>query len=145
VTKADQLEAWIFEHCPMGGYLTNALIASDLEIPSWEASQLIQAYLSAQRAAGSKTLYVLHREVGRTRQAVWKVGVRTADARATSSMFFDDVKVKFHRALEPDLKRITMLNPRAGRQCEAIIDAVGDGALKVLQAAVGGIDPDDVG
>jgi len=41
--------------------------------------------------------------------------------------------------------RGAMLNPRAGRQCEAIIDAVGDGALKVLQAAVGGIDPDDVG
>jgi hypothetical protein len=69
--------------------------------------------------------------------------VRTADARATSHQFFEDVKLRFHRAVEPDLDRIATMNPRARRKCEAIIDAVGDGAMRLLQVAVDGIEGDD--
>jgi hypothetical protein len=83
------------------------------------------------------------RRNGRTSTSVWHVGVRTADALATSHQFFDDVRTRFTVALAPDLARIDELNPRARRKCEAIIEAVGEGAMRLLQVAVDGLADDD--
>jgi hypothetical protein len=144
VTRWEQLEAWLFESNTFGGQFTNHDVADGLGVSSSEASTYLQSYLDAQRSTRSRTLYVIHR-TGRTSTAVWQAGVRTADVRATSNQFFDDVKVRFVRAVEPDLARIAELNPRARRKCEAIIDAVGEGAMKLLQVAVDGIEVDGDG
>lgn len=141
MTKWEQLEAWLFERRTFGGDMTNEDIAEALDISHSEASDYIQSYLDAQRSPHSRTLYVLHR-TGRTSSAVWHVGERTADARATSHQYFDDVRHRFVRAVEPDLARIAEINPRAARKCKAIIEAVGDGAMRLLQVAVDGIDVD---
>jgi hypothetical protein len=102
----------------------------------------IQSYLDAQRSRRSRTLYVIRRQ-GRTSRSIWHVGVRTADARAASFQFFDDVRQRFLIAVEPDLTRIGQLNPRARRKCEAIVAAVGEGAMQLLRVAVDGIGDDD--
>jgi len=137
VTHWEQLEEWIFENHPTGGAFSNRELASRLGVSRRQASRLIRRYTDAQRRPRSRTLYVLHRN-GRTSRAVWRFGIRTADMRGIGGQYFDDVQQKFHRAVEPDLRRIAALNPRAARQCEAIIEAVGDSAMRLLQVAVGG-------
>ena len=135
------LEAWLFEIHTFGGVFTNYDVADGLGITPRQATHYIQAYLAAQRGAAD-TLYVIYRE-GRTKRAVWRVGIRTADARALSHTYFDDVKVKFQRAVEPDLIRIGELNPRARRRCEQIVEAVSTSAMTMLRVAVGLSDDDD--
>jgi hypothetical protein len=135
----EELESWLFESNTFGGQFANADVAKGLGVGSYTATRYIQSYLGAQRRPKSRTLYVLHRS-DRTTRAVWHVGVRAADVRATSHQFFDDTKRRFTRALEPDLARVAALNPRARRKCEAIIEAVGEGAMRLLQVAVDGID-----
>ena len=137
MTHWERVERWLSENHTFGGTFMNHELAEGLGVSPAEASALIQSHLDAQRSPTARTLYVLHRS-GRTSAAVWRAGVRTADARAVSGQYFDDVKRKFLRAVEPDLKRIASVNPRAARQCEAIVEAVGDGAMKLLQIAVGG-------
>ena len=90
------------------------------------------------RAAG-----YLEKRDGRTSSAVWNVGERTADARALSYQYFEDVQHRFVRAVAPDLRRIGARNPRARRKCEAIVAAVGDGAMRLLRAAVDGLEDED--
>jgi hypothetical protein len=70
---------------------------------------------------------------------VWSVGQRTADAHMIGGTLFEDVSVKVHRAFAPDMARLAERNPRAARYCKAKIDAVVDGALKVLAASVDGL------
>lgn len=141
--KWERLEEWLYEtHTLGGGSFTSLDVANGLDVPRHDATRYIRSYLDAQRAQSSRTLYVLHRS-GRTSRAVWSVGVRSADARATSHQFFDDIQQRFVRAVEPDLVRIATLNPRARRKCEAIIGAVATGAMQLLRVAVDGIDADD--
>jgi len=139
-TRWERLEEWLFEHDAEP--FTVYDLARGLEISVQEASGLIQAYLSAQRATNATTLYVLKRE-GRTRGATWSVGQRTADARAVGGTLFEDVQVKVLRAFAPDLERLSQRNPRAARYARAKIVAVTDGALAVLASAVDMYFPDD--
>jgi hypothetical protein len=141
LTRWEVLEEWLNDHHTFGGDWDNIDVANGLDVDPAEASQYIQSYLSAQRSPKSSTLYVIHR-TGRTSSSRWHSGTRTADVRASSYQYFSDVTRKFERALEPDLQRIATLNPRAARRCRSIIDAVGEGAMKVLLAAVDGIDTD---
>lgn len=101
------------------------------------ASAYLQAYITAQRGAKSRTKYVLKRMPGtRTRNARWSVGERVKDVRSLGMTFSGDVKAKWLKAVEPDIRRIAAINPQAARRAEIIIDATLDGALKVLEAAV---------
>lgn len=142
MTKWEHLEQWIAENDIENGSFTSVDLAHGLEITRPEASELIQFYLIAQRGRRSKTLYVLRRE-GLTRNARWHVGIRTTDARGVGQQLFGDVTVKFRRAVEPDLKRIARRNPLAAHQCETIIEAVGEGVMRILQVAVGGAPEGD--
>lgn len=145
MTKWEQLEEWFYESMPNGGKFENADVIDRLGLSSGrEATLYIQSHLRAQRAIQPRTLFVIHRD-GRTSRAVWIVGVRTVDARGTSHQFFDDVQHRFVHALAPDLTQIAKLNPRAGRKCRQIIEAVGEGAMRLLQVAVDGIDADGDG
>jgi hypothetical protein len=141
LTKWEVLEEWLHDRHTFGGDFDSVDVAEGLGIDPADASQHIQSYLSAQRSPKSSTLYVIHR-TGRTTSSRWHSGIRTADARATSYQYFSDVTRKFERALAPDLQRIAALNPRAARRCHSIIEAVGEGAMKVLLAAVDGIGDD---
>jgi len=138
-TKWERLEEWIFDHDTET--FTSRDVADALGVSSPEASQFIQAYLEAQRQDDSTTLYVLKRE-GRTTRAVWSVGQRVADARVIGGTLFEDVACKVHRAFEPDLRRLAERNPRAARYTERKLEAVVDGALKVLAASVDRYDDD---
>lgn len=138
------LENWLYERAINGvtPHFTSHEVADGLDIDTLTATRYIQAYLSAQRSTKSDTLFVLSRS-GRTKTAIWHAGVRTSDARGTSHQFFDDVVTRFHRALEPDLKRIAVLNPRAGRKCERIVTMVGENAMALLLLAVDGFGDDN--
>lgn len=137
MTRWEQLEEWLVEKYENGGRVgTNREIAAGLEVSPADASEYIRAYLNAQRSAECNTLFVLRRSGGRTTNAVWYAGIRTADARAIGHMYHSDVRQKFLRAVAPDLRRIAKRNPRAAKHCLVLIDAVVSGALTVLQAAV---------
>lgn len=136
----ERLETWLFDHDTER--FTVYDIAEGMDIPVPEASSLIQLYLSAQRALSSSTLYVLKRE-GRTKAAVWSVGVRTADSRIIGQTLFDDVMVRVKRAYQPDMLRLAAKNPRAARYAEAKIEAVTNGAMRVLAASLDAIFPED--
>jgi hypothetical protein len=145
--KWEQLEEWLYETRTLGGTFTQADVAEHFGVEGRAATAFIRSYLDAQRARGPRrprTLYVIYRD-GRTTAATWHVGVRTADARADSYQFFADVQHRFKIALSPDLLRIGELNPRARRKCDAIIDAVGEGAMRLLQVAVDGLGDDENG
>lgn len=144
MTKWEQFEAWLFEHLPLGGRIgSNRDLAEAADITPAEASAWIASYLDAQRSKKATTLYVLRRGGGRTTNAEWWSGVRSADAGAVGHMYFDDTRAKFRRAVEPDLRRIAARNPRAAKRCATLIDAISDGAMRVLQAAVGLTDEED--
>jgi hypothetical protein len=140
--KWEVLEAWLFETHTLGGQFTSFDVADALGCSGPQASGYIQSYLDAQRSSSSRTLYVLHRD-GRTSAALWSAGIRTADARAVSHTYFEDVKTKWRRAVEPDLIRIAQRNPQARKKCDRIIDAVGDHAMQLLRIAVDGFDDND--
>lgn len=140
MTKWEQLEQWLFDkHTFGGGGFTNRDVVDGLSVTGAQATAMIRSYENAQRATRSRTLYVLHRE-GRTSRAIWKVGIRATDARAISHQFSSDVAQRWKRAVEPDLRQIGARNPDAAKRCEAIIDAVAEGALRLLRVAVGDLD-----
>jgi len=141
MTYWETLEAWLFDHD--AERFTVYDIAGGMSISVIEASGLIQAYLSAQRADKPRTLYVLKRD-GRTKAAVWSVGQRTADARSIGKTLFEDVEVKVLRAFAPDLERLAERNPRAARYAKAKIVAVIESALPMLAASVDLMFPEDL-
>ncbi len=121
---------------------SNGELAEMMNVSRPEASRLIQSYLNAQRSEKTPTSYVLKR-TGRTKNARWSVGQRTKDVRVVSRMFGDDTKAKLRRAFEPDLQAIGRINPRARRAIQTTVDAVVNGAMQVLEAAVRGYDLGD--
>jgi len=127
------LEEWLFDH--EGEPFTNQTLANSLGASPREGSMLIRAHLGAQRKLDSQTLYVIKRD-GRTSRAVWTSGERMIDAKALGNTLYEDVVVKVKKAYAPDLKRIGERNPRSRRYCERRIEAVVDGALKVLAASI---------
>lgn len=129
MTRWERMEQWLFDYeCEK---FTAAELAFSLGVSNKEASRMISAYLDAQRRPESGTLYVLKRQ-GRTSQARWSVGEKTADARIIGGTLFEDIKAKIKRAYEPDLKRLAARNPRAARFVEAKLVALMDGAMVVL-------------
>lgn len=140
--KWERLEEWLFDHDTET--FTSQELAAALDVDHVEASLIIQGYLAAQRGPNANTLYVLKRE-GRTSAAVWSVGQRKADARVIGGTLFEDVAVKVTRAFRPDLDRLAARNPKAAKYCEQKIEAVMDGALKVLAASVDARYDDDKG
>lgn len=133
----ETVERFIDVHGLLSDSFTSAEYAASEGVSGAVASIYIQAHLDAQRGPRSRTKYVLKRMAGtRTRNARWSVGERAKDVRGLGLAFSNDVKLKWMRAVEPDIRRIAAINPLAARRAEIIIDATLDGALKVLEAAV---------
>lgn len=132
------LERYLDATVPGGGEVgSNGQLASALGITNVEASTLIQNYLYVQRKQDSETKYVIYR-MGRTRGAVWYCGTRSRDLKRRGNQFKDDIKANVARAFAPDLAQISALNPALAHRCEGIIEAVTEGALRVLEVAVAG-------
>lgn len=106
-----------------GDRVNSAWVAQALGVSRREGSAHIQSELSAVRAKKSKTKYVIHRQ-GRTSNSEWLVGVRAADVRSRTSQCVNDMKRTVERALEPDLARMGLLNPRAALLVEAQVNAM---------------------
>ena len=131
----ERLEEWILDNNVET--FTSHDLAHSLQMSRAKASEMIQAHLYAQRSAkvGADLLYVLKRS-DRTTKAVWSVGVRMADARAIENTYYEDIKRKWKRAVDPDLKRLAVKNPKAARHVAATIDAVFEGAFRIMAAAL---------
>jgi hypothetical protein len=129
------LEDWMIE-TEITRFTAHDLAAS-LGIPMGEASSLINSHLGAQRSPKSRTLFVIKRE-GRTRNAVWSAGEKTADIRVLNGTLFGDIRVKIQQAYRPDLERLATINPRAARKVEKTLEGVVDGALVVMANALDG-------
>lgn len=137
MTEWQILESWLSRDEQPGDFSAREL-AAEMEIPRWRASEMIYSYRSAQRAG--RTQYVLKRE-GRTRAARYSIGERTTDVRAINEQLFSDVKVKVRNAWELDLRQLAALNPRAAKRVEVTLDAILNGAMPILVAALnGGLD-----
>jgi hypothetical protein len=106
-----------------GDRINSAWVAQTLGVSGHEASGYIQSELSAIRARRSRTQFVIHRK-GRTSNSEWLVGVRAADVRSRTSQCVSDMKRTVERALEPDLARMGLLNPRASLLVEAQVNAM---------------------
>lgn len=131
------IEIYIDKNLAVGSTFTSRDYAASVGVSSAIASRHIQSYLTAQRGADATCKYILKRQPGtRTRNAVWSIGDRARDIRVLGLGFSNDTKTKWKRAVEPDIRRIAAVNPLAARRAEILIDAVFDGALKVLEAAV---------
>lgn len=129
------LEDYLTQAVVTGQQVFNqAALACDMGISGPRASWLIQSYLDAQRRPNSQTLYVLHR-TGRTSNAVWHVGSRAQDARELGRQHLDDMRLRVVRAMEPDLIRMGILNPRAVQVSDAIVAAV-EANLQLLAAGL---------
>jgi hypothetical protein len=145
MTRWERLEGFLDRNDMAGNTFmaTGYAKAMDFEDVA-EATEDIQRYLKAQRSKRSRTRYVLRRVAGtRTGKARWAVGTRTADAQNIGLGLFDDTRAKVKRAFEPDLVRIKALNPRAARRVDAQIDAVLDGAMRILEVAAQGLGGDE--
>jgi hypothetical protein len=132
------LERWLDSRS--GATFDVYTLAASEGISTWEASNLINAYVTAQRGKRATTKYTLRR-TGRTRNAQWHVAKVGADARQIGATFYDDVNTTARRAFEPDLKRLQALDPSTAQVCEQMIDAVINGAITVLRVAVGNATP----
>ena len=138
-TRWERLEEWLIDH--EDAHFDAHQLAKSMRVPVGEASNLISGHLTAQRGKKSKTLFVLKRQ-GRTRNAVWSVGERTADAHLINQTLFTDIDVKIRKAFAPDLNALKARNPRAARRVELTLSAVVDGALAVMAAALNGVNDD---
>lgn len=135
--KWEQVEDYLDTYGLSGGTFSSAEYSAAWGVSRSAASHHIQAYVAAQRAPKSRTKYVLQRVVGtRTSTSRWSVGEKTKDMRRLGLGFSNDVKTKWIRAVEPDIRRIAAINPAAAHRAEVIIEATCEGALKVLAAAV---------
>jgi len=119
-TQWEELETYLTQHQLIGQEFNSYDVAHTLRVVPYRATCLIQAYLVAQRAPKSRTLYVLHRQ-GRTRSSMWRVGARTRDVRELTRQCMDDITVKVMDALTPDLRRMGALNPRLAQTTEAMV------------------------
>lgn len=144
MARWEVFEEWLYDYDMTGKSFAVEDYAADKGIDVSDASEYVQSYLEAQRRQGSTTLYVLARCPGtRTRNARWQVGARTKHARQIGRGLHDDVRAKVIRTFLPDLRRVAQINPRAARASTAMVEAVVDGALRVLEAAVQGLSPDE--
>lgn len=114
---------------------TNKGVAARLECSEAQATRYIQNYLNAQRRKDSQTRYVLKRK-GRTKRAVWSVGERTRDAHSLTAQLGSDIQRRIERAIEPDIRRIATLNPRAVNPILNGITPLIDGMVQMIQAVV---------
>jgi hypothetical protein len=120
-----------------GEEITAESVANTMGTVVEEASDYIQAHLTAQRGKKSQTLYVLHRvEKTRTKNARWLVGERTKDARNVSKAFYDDVRCKVENAVVPDLERMGVIKPSTRRYAENKVNAFVNSTLAGLEALV---------
>lgn len=134
--KWEIMEAWLTRKFGDElGEFTSRDLAAELDIPRQKASDLIQAYLAAQRNDTLVTTYMLKRRE-RTRAAVWSVGSRIDDAKAIGKTLNQDVRVKVFRAFKPDLERLKALNQDTAVYVEARINQVINAALVMLAAAL---------
>lgn len=120
-TKWEELEQYLMDRELLEQEFNSIALAQDLGVTPLYASSLIQSYLDAQRRYKSDTLFVLSRQ-GRTSNAVWHVGARTRDVRMLTIQCLSDITVKVTDALEPDLRRMSGLNPRAAKVASAYGD-----------------------
>lgn len=105
-------------------------------VPVEFASSAIQAYLTAQRGARSKTRYILCR-VGRTRSATWEFGLRKRHGQARSRTLSEDLQVSLAN-YRSDMLRLKRLNPRLAPYIDAKI-AGAEGAISMLAMAMDGV------
>jgi hypothetical protein len=138
----EQLEEWMIDHVEEETDFSSREYAAEAGLDPEVASRHIQDYLVAQRGEHSNTLYVLSRTPGtRTYNARWIAGARVRNAKLIGKALFDDVRCKMMTAFEPDLRRLSALNPRAARTARKEIEMVIEHALPFLEAAVSGNSP----
>jgi hypothetical protein len=154
MVRWERLEQFLVEKFENGGEFTQAEYASALGLPGREATADIRAYLDEQRKPNdpetgrprSRALFLIHRQPGtRTSLSVWDVTAKhyAADALLVGQAFVSDTRCRFERAVELDLKRIAIKNPRAAKRVRRQIGAIAEGALVMLDAAVQGALDDD--
>jgi len=129
----EEMQQYLRTQKPMS--FTCDSLAYDLGVSNWEATQLIQAYLSYQRDPYSKAHHILHR-TGRTRAAVWHVGHTNGDADELTSQYMNDIRVRLHEAVAPDLNRMKVVNPRIAQLVNSTVNAL-EANLQVMMTAVG--------
>jgi hypothetical protein len=136
-TRWEIMEAWLdhWQETKGDAPFTCQGLAHSLKISNPEATKLIQAYLHEQGRLDSRTSLVIERR-GRTRSAVWTIGVRKKNMRQANTTYFDDIQVKARRSLQPTLRRIAELNPQLAKEVEQVLDGALDGAFMVMKAAL---------
>jgi len=136
-TRWEIMEQWIEHWQEENGDVpfTCEGLADSLEISNPEATKLIQAQMLEQNRTDSRTKFVIERR-GRTRAAVWTIGVRKKNLRQVNETYFDDIEVKARRTLRPTLRRIAELNPQLAKEVEQVLDGALDGAFMVMKAAL---------
>jgi hypothetical protein len=131
MSKWELFETYL--HSTAGMEFNSITVAQDLGVSGDEASDLIQAYLAAQRRPNSETGFVLSRR-GRANGAVWHIGVRSDDVRSMTYQLLDDMDTRLTRGWGPDLQRASALNPRTGQLVENLHHiVVGNFGLLVAQ------------
>lgn len=132
----EEFEEYLFDHDAAGSLFNNRQLAEDWGISGSEASRYIQSYLGAQVRKDANTLYVLHREGGRTTNAMWKVGVRSRDAHKLGKQTVNDFRCRLRRFVEPTLASMGQHNPRAVPAAEATLKGL-EAGLELLLSIIG--------
>jgi len=105
-----------------GASFTAEALAATLGVPITEATLLIQAYLNRMVRQGD-TIYVLHRS-GRTKAAVWHVGVRALDKVGLTDQACDDMRCRLTKTVGA-LNAMARLNPTLGADVQMAVAAMG--------------------
>lgn len=134
--KWEQIEEYLFERHLLGETFTCADVAATFDVPTGEASRMIQAYLDAQTSESSSALFALHR-TGRTSSTVWHIGVRAADASGLARQTIEDMQRRYERFVTPTLEQITARNPQASRRAEGIAKAMEGGMILMASMLAG--------
>ena len=140
--KWEQLEEWIIAEELAGGdgsgWFTCAAVAEGFEVPGWQASRMIEAYLDAQRSPRVDTQLVIRRMPGtRTANTRWLVGATSRGAEAMGEQWASDAQRRFEREITPTLAAIGKANPRALRKAEAVVGAI-EASLELIGAMLDG-------
>jgi hypothetical protein len=136
-TRWEIMDEWLdhWQETEGGSPFTCPGLAHSLGITNPEATQLIQAQMLEQSRFDSRARYVIERR-GRTRSAVWTIGVKKKNMQQVNRTYFDDIEVKARRTLRPTLRRIAELNPQLAKEVEQVLDGALDGAFMVMKAAL---------
>jgi hypothetical protein len=137
--KWEEFEEYLFERDLLGEDFNHTAVWDEFRphgrrVTRREATLYIQSYLGAQTRPDSTTLFVLTRIPGtRTKNAMYHVGERTAEARSQGKQWSNDAKRRIDRYTEPTLRRIAEKNPRSLPAARAVAKGI-DASLELMAA-----------